>query len=90
MPTVTFDAVADGRVITIPAEYVGKITGVVSVTAGSYVPDPTEERIAAFEAHMEAIREERRLRPASIDDFNDFSFSTKGWQFDREEIHERG
>lgn len=90
MPTVTFDAVAEGRVITIPEEYVGKISGVVSVTAGTHTPDQADACIAAFEAHMDAIREERRMRPASIDDFDDFSFSTKGWKFDREEIHERG
>lgn len=90
MPTVTFDAVAEGRVITIPSEYVGKISGIVSVTAESHTSEPADAHIAAFEAHMEAIREERRLRPASLDDFNDFSFSTKGWKFDREEIHERG
>lgn len=90
MPLIRFDAVAERGIITIPTQYADTVAGAVCVIADNGSHDDDAPHMTEFYAHMAAIRAERAARPASIEDFKNFSIDTSNWKFDRDAIHERG
>jgi hypothetical protein len=76
MPIVQFESAVDGDIIRIPAQYIGQIPAIVTVT----FVDAEKPRFKP---------KTKKEKPSSLEEFSDLKLDTSNWKFDREEANER-
>jgi hypothetical protein len=74
MSAIQFESVVEGNMIRIPEEYMGRVSSAVTVTL--------------MDVEKPRLKPKIKKELPNIDEFPAM-LDTRGWKFDREEIHER-